>query len=182
MKTLYKIVLLLAFVLLSAGLADAQSEREKGIEYYLKGDYQNAVEILRRVVENDDKNRDGWMYLGLSFARLKKDDKAVDAFKKAENLPAEEVAVDEKNVNILLRPRAGYTDSARTNQVKGTVALAVEFGEGGQLKFIFAFQKLPQGLTESAIDAVSKIKFEPATKNGKAVSSVKILKYSFTIY
>jgi tetratricopeptide (TPR) repeat protein len=182
MKTLYKITLLFAFVLLLSNFTSAQTEREKGIEYYLKDDYQNAIETLQKVVEADDTDRDGWMYLGMSFAKLKKRDKAASAFKKADKLPKKELTGNEKDVNILSKPRAAYTDLARMNQIQGTIALAIEFGEDGQLKFIFAFQVLPDGLTRNTLDAAAKIKFEPATKNGKPVSTIRIMKYSFAIY
>ena len=182
MKKLYKIALLFTFILLSSGFANAQTEREKGSDYYLKGNYQNAVETLQKAVEADKEDRDGWMYLGMSFAKLKKANKAAAAFKKADKLLPKEGAANEKDLNILSKPKAEYTISARMYQVQGIVALAVEFGEDGHLKSIFAFQTLPEGLTKNAIDAASKIKFEPAMINGKPTSKIKIIKYSFTIY
>lgn len=87
-----------------------------------------------------------------------------------------------KGVNITSKPRANYTDTARQNQVQGTVTLRVTFNANGSIGSVAAVSGLPYGLTEQAIAAAKQIRFEPAMKNGQAVPVTKQVQYSFTIY
>jgi len=181
MKSFHKIagffVLLVCF-----GNVFAQAESDKAIELYQQGEYGKAVESLQKAIEIDKKNQRLWLYLGMSLAKLKKDGKAANAFRKADKLSQKDFADIEKDVLITSKPRPSYTDSARMNQVQGTVAVAIEFGADGELKNAFAFQTLPEGLTENALKAAAKIKFEPATRDGKPIPTIKIIKYSFAVY
>lgn len=85
-------------------------------------------------------------------------------------------------MKIVSKPRANYTDTARQNQVQGTVTLRVTFLASGQIGSIAPVSGLPYGLTEQAIAAARSIKFEPQMVNGSAISVTKQVQYSFTIY
>lgn len=85
-------------------------------------------------------------------------------------------------MRIVAKPRANYTDTARQNQVQGTVTLRVTFLANGQIGSISPVSGLPYGLTEQAIAAARSIKFEPQMKDGNPVSVTKQVQYSFTIY
>ena len=87
-----------------------------------------------------------------------------------------------KGLNITSKPRPGYTDSARTAQIQGTVTLKVTFLANGQIGGISTVSGLPNGLTEQAIAAARAIKFEPAMKNGQPQIVSKTISYSFSIY
>lgn len=87
-----------------------------------------------------------------------------------------------KALQIFSKPRANYTDAARTNQTQGTVTLRVTFLANGEIGDVAIVNYLPDGLTEGAIQAAKQIKFEPALQNGKAVSVTKQVQYSFTLY
>ncbi len=87
-----------------------------------------------------------------------------------------------KSLQILLKPRAEYPNSARVNQTQGTVTLRVTFLANGQIGSVSPISSLPDGLTEECIKAAKKIKFEPATRNGQSYTVTKLLKYTFTIY
>ena len=87
-----------------------------------------------------------------------------------------------KTLQILSKPRANYTDAARTNQTQGTVTLRVTFLANGEIGNVGIVNYLPDGLTERAIEAAKQIKFEPATQNGKVVTVTKQVQYSFTLY
>jgi tetratricopeptide (TPR) repeat protein len=183
MKKLYNITLF--FVLLfSASAVFAQSELENGIESYNQGEYQKASETLEKIVQADEKNRKAWLYLGMSYARLKNNSKAAKALKKADKIPDKETDPDPINTRakIISKPRATYTDAARANMTQGTIKLAVEFGADGKIKAVVAFRTLPDGLTENCVAAAKGIRFEPAKKDGKPVTSIKIVEYTFTIY
>lgn len=87
-----------------------------------------------------------------------------------------------KPVKILAKPRANYTDKARNAGISGTVTLAVLFAADGQISQIIVLQPLGYGLDKEAIEAARGIKFTPLIKDGKPVSVVKQVQYSFTIY
>jgi len=83
--------------------------------------------------------------------------------------------------NILYREKASYTDEARKAGVGGSVVLNIVFGEEGVIRNIRVIRGLPFGLTEQAIIATKKIRFEPAYKNGEPVSVRGNLEFTFNI-
>lgn len=83
---------------------------------------------------------------------------------------------------ILSKPRPGYTDAARSNNIQGTVTLRITFLANGQIGGVSAVSGLPHGLTDKAIAAARAIRFEPQMVNGVPQSVTKTLQYSFTIY
>jgi TonB family protein len=82
---------------------------------------------------------------------------------------------------ILYREKAQYTQEAKDNKVEGTVVLSVVFGADGQLGDIKVIRSLPHGLTQKAIEAASKIRFQPAMKDGQPVSVRGALEYTFKL-
>ena len=87
-----------------------------------------------------------------------------------------------KGVNITSKPRANYTDAARQNNVQGTISLRVTFNANGTIGSVIPTNSLPYGLTEKAVAAARGIQFEPAMKNGVAITVTSVVQYSFTIY
>lgn len=85
-------------------------------------------------------------------------------------------------LKILSKPKAEYTDAARTNQVQGTVTLRVTFLANGTIGSVTPVSGLPDGLTQQAINAAKMIRFEPAKRDGKPISITKQFQYSFTLY
>jgi TonB family protein len=85
-------------------------------------------------------------------------------------------------LKVLSKPRAQYTDQARTNNVQGVVRLKITLNANGSVGSITPLNNLPYGLTEQAIAAARQIKFEPRKVNGVPQSSIVTFEYSFTIY
>jgi TonB family protein len=83
---------------------------------------------------------------------------------------------------ILYKERASYTEDARQQRIQGTVVLSVIFSADGQLRDIRTVRGLPHGLTESAIAAARRIRFNPAVRNGQPVSVRSVLEFNFTLY
>ena len=83
---------------------------------------------------------------------------------------------------ILYREKAKYTEEARQNKVQGTVVLSVVFNLNGSITEVKVVRGLPDGLTEKAIEAARKIRFNPAVKNGTPVSVRGQLEFSFNLY
>jgi TonB family protein len=97
-----------------------------------------------------------------------------------------EITGDEQNYSrelILIRkPIASYTDSARQDDVNGTVVLKVMFLADGTLGQIKLISSLERSLDNQAFKAAKKIKFLPAEVNGKPVDVWRQIEYSFSIY
>ena len=74
---------------------------------------------------------------------------------------------------------AKYTDDAFEKAVSGQVILSAVFSAEGKVKEINVIKGLPDGLTESAIQAAKKINFAPAIKSTKPISINVRLAYSF---
>lgn len=85
-------------------------------------------------------------------------------------------------LRILSKPKPDYTAIARENQVNGSVMLRVVFNAKGEVGAVSVVKGLPFGLTEQAIAATKKIRFEPAKKCGVPVSTMRVLEYTFNIY
>jgi hypothetical protein len=66
--------------------------------------------------------------------------------------------------------------------VEGKVILMVLFGSSGKIEKLIVFKALGFGLDIEAIRAANGIEFLPETKNGKPISSMKIIEYNFTIF
>lgn len=85
-------------------------------------------------------------------------------------------------LKLLSKPSPQYTDAARQNNVQGSIRLRVTFLANGTIGSISPINSLPNGLTEQAIAAARRIKFEPAKRNGIAVNTTKTIQYNFSIY
>jgi outer membrane biosynthesis protein TonB len=177
MKFTFLILTILLFVFSAFG----QNERDKGIELYLQGDYNSSIVILQQAVQADKKDRDAWLFLGMSLARTRKNNEAIKALREGDSISSKDSSVYDKELKIISKPRPRYTESAKENLTSGIVKLAIEFGADGNIKSIIPIQSLPDGLTQNCIAAARNIEFEPAYKNGKPVSSIKIIEYTFEI-
>jgi TonB family protein len=58
----------------------------------------------------------------------------------------------------------------------------VIFTADGRIDSIRVVRGLPDGLTEKAIEAAKRIRFQPAVKNGAPVSVRGQLEFSFNLY
>jgi TonB family protein len=83
---------------------------------------------------------------------------------------------------ILYKEKAKYTEEARQNKVQGAVVLSAIFTADGKVTGIRVVRGLPDGLTEKAIEAAQKIRFQPATKNGVPISVRANLEFTFNLY
>ena len=85
----------------------------------------------------------------------------------------------QKKARLLDPPAAAYPEAARKAKAKGEVRLRVVLASDGTVKYVFPMKPLKHGLTEAAIAAAQKIKFEPAIRDGKPASQFATLSYEF---
>lgn len=83
---------------------------------------------------------------------------------------------------IIYKERAKYTEEARQNRIQGTVVLSLIFGADGRIHDIRTVHSLPFGLTEAAIEAAQKIRFNPAMRDGRPVNVRSQIEFNFTLY
>jgi len=100
-------------------------------------------------------------------------------------IPAESIftgkQVDHRIV-LLQKPEPSYTEQARQAQITGTVVLKTVFSANGSVVNIEVKSSLMFGLTDKAVEAAKKIKFIPASKDGKFVAQAIQLEYNFNLY
>jgi Tfp pilus assembly protein PilF len=91
---------------------------------------------------------------------------------------------DNNRVPLLIINKAppSYTQAAREANYQGSITLAILFAADGKTKYVIALNTLDYGLTDQAIKAASFITFEPEMLDGKPVSVVRRVQYSFSIY
>jgi TonB family protein len=87
-----------------------------------------------------------------------------------------------KPARITYQQKPNYTEEARKAQINGTVRLRVTFNANGTIGNVSQVSGLGYGLTEQAISAARNMRFEPAMKNGVAVTSTKVVEFNFNIY
>jgi TonB family protein len=89
--------------------------------------------------------------------------------------------VDTK-ARLISKPEPVYTAEAKKRGVVGTVVLKAVFSASGKVTNIRVVQGVPYGLTEAAIGSARKIRFVPASKEGKFVSMWMQLEYNFSLF
>lgn len=95
---------------------------------------------------------------------------------------ANPVAHQTSPLKILSKSKPVYTDLARFYVISGTVKTRVTFLASGEIGAVTPVSNLPFGLTEQALAAAKKLKFEPAYNDGNPVAVTKQVEYNFTIY
>jgi len=94
---------------------------------------------------------------------------------------AKPAAPSETPAEILSKPTPDYTDSARQARVEGEVLLRVTFAATGEIRILNVVKGLPHGLNESAVKSAEKIRFKPATRDGKPVDSTATVHITFQL-
>jgi TonB family protein len=83
---------------------------------------------------------------------------------------------------IRSKPNPGYTEEARRKGVSGRVVVSAVLCRTGEVGDVEVVEGLPHGLSEEAVKAARRIKFEPARKDDERVSvRVRVL-YDFEVY
>jgi tetratricopeptide (TPR) repeat protein len=84
--------------------------------------------------------------------------------------------------HILSKLPPEYSAAARSVHMTGTVVLGAVLSANGSLEHLLVLQLLPFGLSAKSIEAAKQIKFTPATKDGRTVSTWTQLEYNFNLY
>lgn len=90
------------------------------------------------------------------------------------------VLAQDSRLRIIEQPRPELPIKHGTLDIQGTVVLRVQFLEFGEVGEVTPVKELPAGLTQLAVTAARKIKFEPEKKEGKPVTVSKELQYNYS--
>ncbi len=89
--------------------------------------------------------------------------------------------VAESLLEILFKPRPAYTDEARLLRIQGSVELEAWFGAAGQIRIVRVVRGLGHGLDENAMRAAASIRFRPATRQGRPVDTLAVVRIEFEL-
>lgn len=129
-----------------------------------------------------DQTYGDYSELSATISIEKEDKTETDEKDKADASKEDSVKKEIAPTIIVHKQQARYTQAARDGDVQGTVTLKVTFLANGGIGGIIPVSSLPYGLTEQAIAAARKIVFLPAKKKGVAVTTIRTVVYSFSIY
>jgi len=83
---------------------------------------------------------------------------------------------------ILAKPDPRYTEEARRSRVSGQVVVGVVLCATGKVADVEVIKGLPAGLSEEAVRAARRIRFEPGRKDGEDVSVRVRVVYTFEVF
>lgn len=83
---------------------------------------------------------------------------------------------------VIYNPEPSFSDEARKAKQQGIVTLMLVVGKDGHTSDIRVRQSLGMGLDEKAIEAVSRWRFRPATRNGLPVATQIAVEVNFRLY
>jgi protein TonB len=83
--------------------------------------------------------------------------------------------------SVLYRVEPEFSEEARKAKFQGIVVLAIEIGEDGKPRRFRVLRGLGLGLDEKAVEAVSRWKFKPALRNGRAVPAPATIEVNFRL-
>jgi TonB family protein len=84
-----------------------------------------------------------------------------------------------RKAKLIYRVEPDYTPDARDKQITGTVLLGITVGHDGAVQNVQLKKSLFPSLDESAMAAVRKWRFEPAMKDGQAISMYMQVEFYF---
>jgi hypothetical protein len=170
--------------LLLFGISVFPQSREEGMDLYRQGKYDQATAVLETVLTKDRSDQVAWVYLGACFWKSGNKHDALIAFSKGKpSSKTDEFPGYEKRVEITAKPRADFPHSENLQSGATKIArVAIELRSDGHVGFIVPIQERPDGFYQNAAAAAKRIKFNPAQKDGKPVTTVIIVEYSYSVY
>lgn len=82
---------------------------------------------------------------------------------------------------VLYKVDPNYTREARDAKIEGTVVVDVEVHPDGKAHNLRVERRLDPGLDQSALDAISAWRFQPATKDGKPIAVRATIEINFRL-
>lgn len=165
MKTLHKFTLIAALLMFANGGFAQESDLERGLELYNKGDYPAAVKLLKKATKADPQNATAQISLALALVKT-------DKLKDAENAVGKALAIDSNNLKA--RKALAYINLLR-GKLDKAVLLAGSLVSAGtadfEVYYILGAANLQLGDPDEALKNV-----EEAIKLNDKFASLYLLK------
>lgn len=175
MKRVFQLIVIVAFASVGAADAHAQSRRVYRVE-------PPKEEQREEKSGKKDEAQEGEAKGEAKDGQQQSQDKAQAGGGGDDDEPDASKEITTRAV-IKSKPNPAYPHEARRHGVRGTVKLRIIFGADGKIgDKIDVLEGLPHGVTEEAIKAARRIKFEPARKGDRPVSRNVIILYHFNLY
>lgn len=177
------IVSLLVFLVSSAAMAQAVTERDQGIELYRSGQFAESIAILEKLVASGEADHPSGLYLGAAYVQTGKKKEAVHILSGLRDLkpPMAQLGYESKLV-VTSKPQPRFGPVALRSLTAGSIKVLVEFKADGSVGFVFPFEMTSDLLIDGATRAAKSIVFEPAVIAGKPVNSVNVIEYKVARY
>jgi TonB family protein len=98
------------------------------------------------------------------------------------DLVYEGVGKDITPPKAIYQPGPEYADRARKKKIQGIVMVSIVITAEGTVRDAKVTTSLDSDLDKKALEAVSKWRFQPATKDGKAVALRTVVEVNFRLY
>lgn len=175
---------------IGAGARDKNNPTLAALLAHLEADGKQIVSQPKTALENIAAETESISALqttplGLYVEKMKLNEIEEEKRKLREavkNASSDVSSTSDKKLLILRQAPPGYTEEARRNNIQGKLFLRVFFGANGRVSRINAISGLSYGLTEKSIIAARRTLFLPAEKDGKPISTAKIVEYNFSMY
>jgi len=168
------------------GSSGAEEYNELGVCLFEKAsegreDLDRSVEALREAVARHRGQGDTYLYnLSQALLAVGAADEAggiLDEFQGSQGLrpiieKGEAVIGDYERLQVVQRKYAKYTLEAKRQGTEGQIFLRAIIDANGRVTDTEVINGLPNGLTEEALKALRKSKFQPAQLNGEPVAAI----------
>ena len=144
---------------------------------WLAGPTVNSKLGERAIVSTTNGPEAPFLFLVVEIERVSRDDVRRRGLQYAGRQDLMTVEGEVKAPRAIRKQPPKYTEAARQERIQGLVILRLVIDETGKVTDIEVLKGLPYGLTETAIAAVERWEFEPATHQGEPVSVL----YNITI-
>ncbi|MBV8115701.1 MAG: energy transducer TonB [Silvibacterium sp.] len=102
-------------------------------------------------------------------------------FGAATPAPPKQQQVQATPIVVLSKPKPNYTVEARQLKIEGDVKLEVRFTASGHVEVLQILSGLGHGLDEQAKAVAQAIQFKPATKDGRPIDQVTVIRITFQL-
>ena len=102
-----------------------------------------------------------------------------DEFGNGPTRPMQPVEPTATPMVVISKPLPAYTAEARELKIQGDVTLRVRFTAAGQVEVLGVVNGLGHGLDQEAVRAAEQIRFKPATRAGRPVDQVSLVRITF---
>ncbi len=107
---------------------------------------------------------------------------AQDQPEQASDVVYERLGKDITPPRAVYQPGPEYAERARKEKIQGIVMVSIVITPEGTVRDAKITTSLDKDLDKKALEAVSKWKFQPATKDGKPVALRTVVEVNFRLY